>query len=269
MPVAVRLQERVRDDPGSRRLTFERDGFVVIPGALGPGEVDSLRVEVDRVYRRHGGSGPLHLLAFLGESHEFVDLLDHPETIPFVAEVLGDNIHCYHCHLDVHPGGEVPRDVWMWHQDGGIINRDLETAPRPRLAVKVAFFLTDVSAPGHGNLVVLPGSHRSNRLRRTREDPAGAVPVLASPGDAVVFDRRLWHRRSPNLGEHTRRVLFLAYTYRWIRPRDDLEIPDRIRARATAAQRQLLGEAGRTIDHWMPDVTRPPLRDELEVLRGR
>jgi ectoine hydroxylase len=271
--VAVRIRSPVPDDLGSRRLAFEHDGFVVIPGALAPSEVATVRSDVARVYARHADPDTaLHHLAFIGEALGFVKLVDHPSTIPVVADVLGDNIYCYHCHLDVHPGRERPRDVWMWHQDGGIINRDLESTPRPRIAVKVAFFLTDLTTSGRGNFVVLPGSHRCDRIARpagpSMNDVPGATPVLAHAGDAVVFDRRLWHMRSPNTSERTREALFLAYTYRWIRPRDDMVVPDHICARATAAQRQLLGHADRTVDHWMPDLTPPPLKARLEELRA-
>ena len=39
-----------------------------------------------------------------------------------------------------------------WHQDGGRQNREIKTAPRPRLSVKLAYWLSDVSEPGRGNL---------------------------------------------------------------------------------------------------------------------
>jgi hypothetical protein len=62
-------------------------------------------------------------------------------------------------------------------------------------------------------------------------------------------------------------VLFLAYTFRWIRLRDDMTLPPEIRARLTSAQLQLLGEAPAEIDRWMPDLTPPPLREHLGGLR--
>jgi ectoine hydroxylase-related dioxygenase (phytanoyl-CoA dioxygenase family) len=126
----------------------------------------------------------------------------------------------------------------MWHQDGGVQNRDLETSPRPRMSVKVAYFLTDVSVPGRGNFVVLPGSHRLDAIDRPRagNDVPGAVPILADPGDAVMFDRRLWHMRSPNRSRLTREALFLAYAYRWVRPRDDLKLSPAMTAELTHAR---------------------------------
>ena len=102
--------------------------------------------------------------------------------------------------------------------------RARQQPPPPRMSLKVAFWLSDVSVPGRGNMLIVPGSHERNTLPRPDhpelgfEPPAGAEPVLASAGDALVFDRRLWHSRSDNLSEYTRRVVFLAYSFRWVRP---------------------------------------------------
>ena len=170
--MAVHVLGPAGRDVAMHQLAFEHDGFVTIPGALTSSEVARYRTAVDAVYEREGTVGsPLHRLAFLPDDARFIELLDHRATLPVVRQVLGDNIHCYHCHLDVHPGPEVPRDAWLWHQDGGIVNRDIETSPRPRLSVKVAFFLSDVSGPGRGNLVVLPdhtGPMSSNNPRTGR-----------------------------------------------------------------------------------------------------
>lgn len=260
------------------RDRLERDGYVVLPGVLSPERVASLTEAVDEVWRRHRdrpqepGAPPLHLLAFLGEDARFVELVDLDPVLELVVEVLGPNIFVYHCHLDVHPPEPEPPRTWMWHQDGGVVNRDLETDPRPRLSVKVAYFLTDVSEPGRGNFVVLPGSHLRNRIERPPDDDnelPGAVPVLASPGDAVVFDRRLWHMRGRNASTLTRKALFYAYTYRWIRPRDELAIPPAMRGVLTPARRQLLGEGPEAIHFWMPDHVDLPVRDRVRPGAGR
>jgi ectoine hydroxylase-related dioxygenase (phytanoyl-CoA dioxygenase family) len=57
----------------------------------------------------------------------------------------------------------------------------------------------------------MPGSHLTNRIdgppRRDIPwpDPEGAIEVTAGPGDAVFFDRRIWHTRSRNHSPHTRK----------------------------------------------------------------
>jgi hypothetical protein len=40
--------------------------------------------------------------------------------------------------------------------------------------------------------------------------------VTANAGDAVLFDRRLWHARSDNYSPYTRKAMFFGYTFRWI-----------------------------------------------------
>jgi ectoine hydroxylase-related dioxygenase (phytanoyl-CoA dioxygenase family) len=233
------------------REEFERDGFVVVPRALVGSELRRLEIAVDRVWEEEAGSqGPLHRLAFAPLDAAFLELLDHPATLPLVSELLGWNIYVYHCHLDVHPPERRAEPRWRWHQDGGRQNVELES-PRPRLSVKVAFFLTDVPTPEHGALRVVPGSHRSDMLAREAE-PTDAVPLLVEAGSAVIFDRRLWHARGDNLSERTRKALFYGYTHRWIRPRDELTIDPRQLARLTPLRRQLLGFADDPSDYWFP-----------------
>jgi ectoine hydroxylase len=252
----------------AHREAFERDGYVLLENALTADEVRRLTTAVDAVYaeERPDEGGPLHLLAFCGRDAAFLDLLDHPWTLPLVVDVLGPNVFMYHCHLDVHPPEEDRPQPWMWHQDGGVVNRDLETEPRPRLSVKLAYFLTDVSEPGRGNFVVLPGSQTRNTIARAPGDDnelPGAMPVLAHAGDAVMFDRRLWHMRSPNRSRLTRKALFYAYTYRWVRPRDDLHIRPELLELVTPVRAQLLGAGVRAIDFWMPDDAGLPVRNAI------
>jgi ectoine hydroxylase-related dioxygenase (phytanoyl-CoA dioxygenase family) len=172
---------------------------------------------------------------------------------------LGWNIHLYHCHLDVHPPepGAAPR--WRWHQDGGRQNVEL-ASPRPRLSLKVAFFLTDVTAREDGAMLVVPGSHVRDTLARDRE-PADALPLLVRAGSAVVVDRRLWHARGDNLSERTRKALFYGYTYRWIRPRDDLGLTPEAVAAQPPVRRQLLGWGSGTMGYWLPGDEDVPLRE--------
>ncbi len=121
--------------------------------------------------------------------------------------------------------------------------------------MKLAFWLSDVSETGRGNLKVVPGSHLRNWVEGPPgpdvewPDPHGATEVCVRPGDVVLFDRRLWHARSGNYSQMTRKAIFLAYTLRWVAIRDELEA-----ARADPAfeslspvRRQLLGGVGRGI----------------------
>jgi ectoine hydroxylase-related dioxygenase (phytanoyl-CoA dioxygenase family) len=192
----------------------------------------------------------LHRLAFVGLDDAFLELVEHPGCLRLVTDVLGANIYVYHCHLDVHPPEPSAEPRWRWHQDGGRQNVELES-PRPRLSVKVAYFLTDVPSAEHGALRVVPGSQCRDTLPRDRE-PRGAVPLLVEAGSAVIFDRRLWHARGENVSDRTRKVLFYGYTHRWIRPRDEVTFDADRLAGFTPLRRRLLGFADDPSDYWFP-----------------
>jgi ectoine hydroxylase len=241
-----------------QREQFDRDGYLVIPNALSAEEVAHYTEVIDRIYAEEQAKqalspeGAMHVLSAVHRSQEVAPLLDHPTTFPLVWSILGWNVHVYHSHLDVHPKITVPKPFrFEWHQDGGRQNRELETDPRPRISVKLAYWLSDVSVEGRGNFKVVPGSHLQNWIegppRRDVEwpEPEGAIEVCAKPGDAVFFDRRIWHTRTNNYSDVTRKAMFFAYTLRWIAIRDEVE---EVRARPEFAslnpvQRQLLGES--------------------------
>ena len=194
------------------------------------------------------------------------------------GEYLGWNIYLYHAHLHVKP--PAPEDAqagdgWLeWHQDSGRVNIEMETHPRPRLSLKVAYFLTDVSEPGRGNFYIRPGSHYSDvpipeseisrdpREKTSSDIPDDAIPVCVEPGTAVLFDRRLWHSRSPNTSDITRKALFYGYGYRWIRPKDDMVV-EHLYERSDPIRRQLLGDAVKNNGRYVPSDDDVPLRGWL------
>ena len=232
----------------------------MLDGALSSDQTDELEDAVDGVIVARP-PGPLHELGFLGLDERFLELVDLSEVLPLVTEVLGRDIYVYHCHLDVHPPSlEPPR--WRWHQDGGRQNVELES-PRPLLSLKVGYFLTDVEDVEMGPLWVLPGSHRHDTLVRPEDGstrPPGAEPLLVSRGTAVVFDRRLWHARGDNTSDVTRKALFVAYSYRWVRPRDDLGVDRALLERVDPVRRQLLGGGTSILGYWLPTDEDVPLR---------
>jgi ectoine hydroxylase-related dioxygenase (phytanoyl-CoA dioxygenase family) len=233
-----------------QRTAFERDGYLVLPAVLNLNEVAYYTSIVDELYERHrnggflGASGALHELGAVHTCPRLAPLVDHPRVLGLVWSILGWNVHVFHSHIDVHPpvSGDPPYR-FEWHQDGGRQNREIETDPRPRMSVKAAYWLSDVSQPSRGNLKLVPGSHTANRIdgppRRDVPwpEPGGAIEVVARSGDVVFFDRRVWHARSHNRSTITRKAVFVGYTYRWVRTRDQTPRPH---AEYTPVQRQLL-----------------------------
>lgn len=256
----------------AERETFERTGVLQIPDVLSAQEVTDLTAIADRIQERQLAAGKaeadraMFYPNFIPEDPRFADLVDDERVLPKVWGMLGWNIYLYHAHLIVTPPSGQERDdrTFGWHQDSGRINRDIETHPRPRLSIKVAYFLSDASEEGRGNFWIVPGSHRHDSIAVPdgSGQPEGAVPVLAKPGTAVFFDRRTWHAASPNWSDVTRKVLFFGYGYRWIRTKDDMTVSD-LWDEADPVRRQLLGYGVNANGHYSPTDDDVPLRTWL------
>ena len=262
------------------REAFEKDGFFAVEDALPPQLVEGLKVIVERLdtkYRAERGlepHAPLNLLDFVGKDERFLELLDWPKTFPKVWGILGWNVQLYHSHLIVtHPRpADEPREQKRlgWHQDSGRLNFELEGNPRPRVSLKIGFFLSDTSVPGRGNFSVIPGSHLRNKLEFPPDgisNPEGARPICVPPGAAVFFDRRLWHSASPNYSDITRMVLFYGYSYRWLRPRDNMTV-EHFMDKCDPVRKQLLGASTGGMGYTSPGDEDAPLRPWLREHLG-
>ena len=247
------LDHRLTDE---ERESFETNGYFVVPGALNKNTVETLLEatdELERIQRplyEARGLKPhqsLNVLDFMGKDKRFLPLIDWPSTFMKVVDILGWHIQLYHSHIILTP--PLPRSNWAdkrrlgWHQDSGRINLDLESNPRPRISLKVGFFITDTRETDRGNFHVVPGSHLQNTLKLpddAQADPPNATPICTQAGDAVFFDRRLWHAAGRNTSVHTRKALFYGYSYRWLKPRDNMTVSHYM-ADADPVRKQLLG----------------------------
>ncbi len=254
------------------RQTFEQTGVLTIEAALSPDQVAALTTATDRIHEQAlaNGQDPHKSYFhpnFIPDDPLFADLVDYPRVLPKVWGILGWNIYLYHAHLIVTPPSGQPRDdkTFGWHQDSGRMNVEMESHPRPRLSLKVAYFLSDTSEEGRGNFWVVPGSHLHDTLDRPADghgQPAGATPVLAKPGTAVFFDRRTWHAASPNWSDVTRKVLFYGYGYRWIRTKDDMTV-ESLWEQSDPIRRQILGDGVNANGYYSPTDADVPLRTWL------
>lgn len=254
---------------------FARDGFMVLPERLPEAVTDGLEQAFDKVWaaeraaRGVGELDKLNMYDFLGRDERFLDMIDWPDSFPKVVDILGWNIQVYHTHMIISPGAGQGAEPGRrgWHQDSDRLNRELETRPQPRVSLKVAFFLTDCSVRGRGNFGAVPGSHLSDPPvdpERRHLDPPGATEVLVPRGGMVLFDRRIWHTGTENYADFPRKVLFYGYSYRWLRPRDDMTVEHYLQ-RSDPIRRQLLG-AGPSGGHGYtsPKPEDVPLRAWLE-----
>lgn len=270
----------------AERAFFDREGYLVVENALDEAATNRLLAVVDRVDARERTDDNrgklLSVTDIIQEDPSLVDLVVSQRTFPKVWGILGWNIYLYHSHIDVTPPADEQALTWRvaWHQDSMRVNDELETDPRPRLSVKIGFYLTDASQPDRGNTLIVPGSHLQNEIDCPADgvsNPDGAEPLCVKSGTAVIIDRRIWHSRSPNLCDQTRKVVWLGYSYRWLRPKDNMTVKH-LYPQLDPIQRQMLGDGLTANGAYDPVDGDVPLRtwlrehapeDAIRSLHGR
>jgi ectoine hydroxylase-related dioxygenase (phytanoyl-CoA dioxygenase family) len=253
---------------------FERNGYLLIPDALDPTTLARVTAAVEEVYergRREEGlnrAGAYERRDCIGLDDAFLDLLDWPATVPYVPQILTWDVQLDTSHIIVRPpqpaGTSAAFKAIGWHRDGGIATHEIPE-PLPRLRLKICYLLSDLSVPGRGNTRFVPGSHLLvGQPPRTPGaiDPDGTMEVTGKPGDAVLFENRLFHAVGPNLSDLTRKTIFMGYSYRWLRPLDYVVQPPELLAKVQhdPVRWQLLGAWATDMAFSLPKDEDVPLR---------
>jgi ectoine hydroxylase-related dioxygenase (phytanoyl-CoA dioxygenase family) len=214
---------------------IERDGFAIVPDAVGPATVSGLIAALDAAGPAAGnlerGGRVYAMRNLLGEVPEARRLASSEAILALVRTVLGPLARAVRGLLF----DKTPDANWLvpWHQDLTIAVRARADAPgygpwtvkagvphvRPPIAVlermlTVRVHLDDGDA-SNGPLRVVPGSHASGRLdaRETRAwlDRAGPVACLVPRGGVLLMRPLLLHASSPADSPGHRRVIHLEY----------------------------------------------------------
>ena len=259
-----------------QRGQFERLGYLTIPSAVPTDRLRRIDQLCDQMLAEKRAAGLDEHTAFsqgdvVGADQAVVEMIDCATTFPKVWGILGWNIYLYHSHLDVTPPANPQRDPYeptvAWHQDSLRVNDEIESSPRPRLSLKIGYFVSDVSEPDRGNTLIVPGSHLHDEIDVPpdgRSNPPGAEPVCVPAGSALIIDRRVWHSRSVNHSAITRKVLWMGYSYRWLRPKDEMTV-EHLYPQLTPIQRQILGDRESNNGYYAPTDDDVPLLDWLRA----
>ena len=255
-----------------QRQSFDRKGFLVVPGALPQDLLSRLEAACDRLYAEGLAAEGLNDRGFwqmrdcLPRDDAFLELLDCAATVPLVVQLLSHNVQLITSHLVVRPpstdGPGDNRKVSDWHRDGGTSPRDLGLA-QPRMFIKVAYWLSDLAEPGRGAIRLLPGSNDTSMPKPDGDVDGEHLEIRARPGDAVLFENRTLHAVGHNYSTVTRKSVFFGYGYRWLRPMDYAAQPGELLARCDPIRRQLLGDSSGPMGFQLPEQGEVPLRDWL------
>jgi hypothetical protein len=245
----------------------------------------------------------VNLLDCLALDERLLQLLDHPSTFPKVWGLMGWHIALYIAQCTAYPptATEDLDGSHGWHRDSGkfsIGERDpdgKDAGFEHQVSIKIAYALSEMDE--RTGMQVIPGTHLGKGMRGQRmhipavvgtqgtddesewwdkpregggagnpTDPPTALGIPLDPGDAVIFDRRLFHSEplNPFEGTWARRMVFLGYSHRWLRPRDEMSALGRFGGTCGPIRRQMLGSgpSGGT-GFTSPQPEDVPLRDYL------
>ena len=195
----------------ARRRELERRGT---PHFARPGEEPGEEPGED-----HGGSTRIFYL--LADDPLFLELVDYPPVMPYVRGLLNQSQPHFHASDAFCEEGARAAPA-RWHIDGPD-NGFRNLRPRvPMLELKIGYFLSDMTQPDQGNLMVVPGSHKTDfdptESARTGFDTVpGATQVCCPAGSCVIFHNALWHTRGPSTRSDGRRImLYYAYEHPWM-----------------------------------------------------
>ena len=256
---------------------FNEQGYLIIEDALNPSIVERLVSIVDRLDQVErqalalAAGEVMQKFRVIVEDDIFLELLDTEKVFPLAWDILGWNIQHYISHLVVSPPEKYSTPfngapVSGWHQDGGRPVRELER-PAPRLSFKVSYWLSDTRGEDRGGMYFVPGSQKLDKCP-SAEVLEKSLQVRVKPGTAVLFDRRMWHCRGKNTSEVTRKVVFIGYSYRWLRGLDYNVMPTELLAKCDPIRRQLLGDGCDVKGWWQPTEDDVPLKTWIQESRG-
>ncbi len=244
---------RLTDD---QRRQFRDEGYLIVRNAL---EADAISHLIEAGDRLLAGDARLNRYATsafydgyrncVSMADAYVPLLTNAVTLPLVIQLMGSNLqlstsHLIHRHPDP-PGTPDTIRRPGWHRDGGRTQLDLGQDNYPRLGLKCAFYLTDLSEPNSGATMLAPGSNllkESIDIADGETDPPNALEPLLNPGDCVIFEYRTWHAGAPNFTDRTRKAVMIGYCYRWLKPMDYVKQEASFVEKLSDIERYLVGE---------------------------
>jgi phytanoyl-CoA hydroxylase len=222
---------------GSMHDYYGENGYLVIPDALSPAELEELRAEALSICKGECGEVRGFEPTVPGESDEEVQrrylcihfphkisavmkkYLATPKMVEVLTEVVGPNVKCMQSMLFIKATGKPGQ---AWHQDEDFI----PTRDRSLIGGWIAM---DDATIENGCLWLIPGSHKpgllwpmeqqdDSRFDCTDESTGfpysdkDAIPVEVKAGTIVFFNGYLLHRSFPNRAQAGfRRVLVNHY----------------------------------------------------------
>ena len=231
---------------------LHQDGYCRIPGAYSSGEIAQSLALVgtwrERMKGREAATVP-----YLNQNHPMVYNLQNKD-MHFVRMLFSNELGqavLRHC-LNDQWYRQIPEDKANFILRSYLARSSTEALPMhidsfvPFLGdyaviMQYAIVLEPMNEET-GTTVIVPGSHKAGRYV-TQEDREQAVPVIAEPGDLLIWDSRVWHGTTDNRTDHTRWVLIATFCRWWIKQAFQIPeaLPEEIFQQLTDEQKAIMG----------------------------
>ena len=225
------------------RYMFDVVGYLVIPDAISPAEVDACLAAAKRLHDPYPAERWKQIGAAYESEPAVEPLIDHPSVLPKVRALLGDYFILQSSWCTKSPSGFTGQG---WHQDGsGLYEFRRLALPTPLVQLRVGFFLTDQAEPNMGNMVMIPGSHNA-ALPKPQGPPNEEIPIAqvicGKPGTALMFHQGVFHCGTRNDMNYARYIQHMVYSPPWLIPSDRKRNDPEFLNRTTELRRSLVGE---------------------------
>jgi phytanoyl-CoA hydroxylase len=201
------------------RPQYERDGYVIVRGAIDRDLAAEARDHVRWLLEKNPGVRPEQLHAELARTDPFwVRLVSDERLVDIAEQFVGPNVALFATHYICKP----PRDgqAVLWHQDG--IYWPLEP-----MEVVTLWLAVSESTPENGCMRVIPGTqHMSltaveertdianvlgSGLKNELIDESKAIDIVLPAGDVSIHHPNLIHGSEANTSDKWRMGLTIRY----------------------------------------------------------
>ncbi|MBA3687075.1 MAG: phytanoyl-CoA dioxygenase family protein [Planctomycetes bacterium] len=224
-------QPAIRPLTDAERYLFDLQGFVILRQVVPAAQIAAANTALAKIEALPTESLPKNVTlgaprfphdqyfsGVLDADPCFADFIDVPDVLAVIAALTGGMFRLNHAYsitrsttgyTGLHMGGTP-----LVHQTHyGCVNGQLYSP-----LTKAVFPLLPCG-PEDGCFAAIPGSHKSNFPRpwgnHPHENPP-LVPVIADPGDAIIFSEAVAHGSMVNTSGRLRRTLYFCYSHSWM-----------------------------------------------------
>lgn len=210
---------------------FDRNGYLVVEGALTDQQVARFNDAVDRHLEAWPGDWVELSDSFregtnvLPHTADFDEAIENPKTLDILRAILGEQITFEEFAVMLRNPTANLNEVKGWHRD---LIREFDRR-REIDAVSIMLYLTDVGETDHCFAIVPESHNRLVDLNPADVAPDAGVDLIGPAGTGIIFHARAIHNARLKQNSTQRRTLQAYFsTWRDQRTAEWSEIPSRL-----------------------------------------